>query len=142
MTQLRKLIHDLDPNYCSYELNPGNVSHEYKSPKLQGAGLPIERLSVYTKRKDQQVIIENFKDNLGSFFYECSDIHTLSDTLDKLFIPKRWPENLGDKVFHSLKSVLRYINEDGPIYFEQDIVPGKEHQFEKVLKSLIEIYKE
>ncbi|MFO8015922.1 MAG: hypothetical protein R6U32_02355 [Candidatus Woesearchaeota archaeon] len=70
--------------------------------------------------------------------YAGEDARSMRKTIDKLGIPTRWPENLGDKIFHIIREKID--NAEGPIYIEQAMKAGRIHQIERVVGDLAGIY--
>lgn len=139
MGNLKNLFDKLnDSVYCRFtEDGIYPTKEEYHSVELT----PKELLEVgRTYPRREQVMIACFGETPTRILYFGEDANSMKRTLDDLRLPNSWPSNLGEKVFYLFKGHLRDID-SGPVSLEQQVVSGKEHQFELVLKKLIEVYR-
>jgi hypothetical protein len=139
MGKLKDLFDKLnDAEHCRYNDNGRYpVLEENKIINLK----PIELLEVgRTYPSREHIIIACFGDNPTRVQYFGEDVALMKNTLKNLKLPNSWPSNLGEKVFYLFKGHLNDVA-SGSISLEQQVIPGKEHQFEMVLKKFTEIYK-
>jgi len=127
-----------DLEYCKYSkdgmypVNEGERIIELRCKELLEVGR-----SYPTK---EHVMVAYFGTAPTRILYFGENANSMKKTLDDLRLPNSWPSNLGEKVFYLFKCNLENAN-FGPISLEQQVVSGKEHQFELVLKKLINIYR-
>ncbi|MCX8147228.1 MAG: hypothetical protein N3D84_02055 [Candidatus Woesearchaeota archaeon] len=100
----------------------------------------LETLEVGKSFPREHVLIAHYGTHLSvSYFGE--DAASMRKTIERLKLPKRVPENLGERIFYLFGPYLE--NKDGPVLVANDhIIAGKEKGLELVLGKLIGIYKE
>jgi hypothetical protein len=138
MKNLKNLFDRLDNiAYCKFYEN--KIYHFEKNghiKKLTSKEM-LEIGSLYSNK--EQVVIANFGELPTRISYFGENVRTMKKTLHNLKLPKSWSSNLGEKVFYLFNGHLEDIK-TGPIYLEQKVISGKEHQFEMVFKKLIQYY--
>ena len=135
MDRLKGLYDKLnEPNYCKYF---ANVSY---NPTIGENSVALELLQISRMSEEERILIGYFGDEFPIRISYCaSDARFMRETMEKLRIPNSLPSNLGEKVFYIFKGYL-YSVITGNVYFEVDILTGKEDQLESVLSKLIKIY--
>lgn len=91
-----------------------------------------------SKTPEETITIQEVEEGILRITYEGKP-YDMQQTLRELRLPNSIPTNLGEKVFYIFRGILQ--NEKDPkTPLQQDIVAGKEHQLDFVLKKLIACY--
>jgi len=137
MHKLKKVFNDLNnTTYCRY-----STDRSYPT-KINGKTVlltPLELLEVVHDNPREHVMIAYFDKEPTRILYFGEDVNSMKKSLEDLKLPNSWPSNLGEKIFYRFRDHLDNID-SGPVSLEDKVVPGKEHQFELILRRLIEIY--
>lgn len=134
---LAKVYQEISDAHCRYSQNA-------ICPVLQDGGVEYvvakELLEIGRNEPSQEhLMIAYFGDRPTRVTYSGENPGSMSKTVARLKLPRGYPSNLGEKVFYLFRQQLADAK-TGPILFEVQVTPGKEHQFSHVLRKLVAVY--
>ncbi len=136
MGKLKDIYERLKTAHCRYSRDKAYPTFEDGRPVEL---TPSEMLEVGRGLPREHLFVAYFGDSPTRIAYAGEDVNSMLKTIEELRLPSSWPSNLGEKIFFRFRTHLRKI-ESGPVHLEEQVVPGKEHQLEFVLRKLIRVY--